>query len=707
MRKLAVLALLTLAAAPLYADRGQSYFTYDDGGTTVRQSDDGRQIDARVNLPVFPGDEITTARRGRSEIRLSDGNVIGLDQSTQIRFTSIQNSAEGDGSQTVIELKYGHVVLQRTDQGSELVRLDTGSASYVADDEAIYAVDNDRGHDRVTIFEGNVEVRTPQRTSRLRAGEEGRVDDQGLYGLVNQSSTAADDFERWFLRRSERYSHGSSRYLDRSLSYADADLAANGSWVYVSGFSTWCWRPRVATGWRPYFNGEWINGPSGALIWASYEPWGWVPYHYGRWAYDAFNGWVWLPGAGYSPAWVYWMYGSGYVGWAPAGWWDCYRPYYNWCYRPYARASWDTPWFNRMRARDIDYRPWTFLRPNEIVGVRVDRAAVTTDAVRERLMRGGGDGGDFIAVSTSPARFTRNELRDPSQAVNNIIRRSGSGGTNGGTDITPFIRRDADLSQNIRERIVRSRGGDNNGGGSAPAAGGLAPIGRGGVAPIGGGGLAPIGGGSVAPIGAGSVAPTYDNRVRRDNGSHQSPDSSWRDSGTVRRGGDTSNGSTGRVEPTPRPAEGSGNIWRDRLGRGQSPTPAEQQSATTTTPTPSPQSPEWRSRAVRGGSGDTPKTTTPEGDRGSSIPRRIIDAIGGPRVYPGDRSGSRDSSGSNRGSHDSGGSRDSGSHGSSGSSGGGSHSSPPPPPPPQPSHNDGGGSHGNSGGETNVKRDKP
>jgi hypothetical protein len=689
MRKLAILTFLTVAAVPLYAERGQSYITYDDGGTVIRQSDDGRQIDARVNIPLFAGDEVTTARRGRSEIRLSDGNVLGLDQSTQVRLGAILNSVEtSDGAQTVVELKYGHVVLQRaSEETTDVVRLDTDNASYVADDEAIYAVDTDRGRDRVTVFEGNVEVRTPQKTQRLRAGEEAHVDDQGVFGLVNQSYSSSDDFERWFLRRSERYGHGSSRYLDRSLAYADADLSSNGSWVFVSGFNTWCWRPHVAVGWRPFFNGEWVSSPSGALIWASFEPWGWVPYHYGRWALDPFYGWVWLPGAGYSPAWVYWMYSPEYVGWAPAGWWDCYRPYYNWCYRPYARASWDVGWFGRMRIGEIDFRPWTFLRANEIVGARVDRAALSADAARERLLRGGGNAGSgLVAVSTQPARFTRNDLRDPAQAVNNIIRRSGNGGNTGGGDLAPFIRRDPDLTTGIRERVVRSRGGESGGG--VQAGGGLAPIGRGGLAPIGTGGLAPIGGGAVAPIGggpvtpagAGAIAPTYDNRIRRDTGGGSPNDrgNAWRDRDIRSRNGESNGGGLGRAA-----------------------TPPSEQPGTTTSPNtnanptsgsnPGTSSDEWRRRAVKGRTGDNGAGSSGGEDRGkSSIPRRIIDAIGGPRVYPGDRGGS----------HGSGGSRDTGSRGnsgSSGSSGGGQHSSPPPAPAPQP-HNDGGGSHDSGGG---------
>jgi hypothetical protein len=45
--------------------------------------------------------------------------------------------------------------------------------------------------------------------------------------------------------------------------------------------------------------------------------WGDVTYHYGRW-YDApSNGWVWIPGTTWAPAWVAWREGGGYCGWAP------------------------------------------------------------------------------------------------------------------------------------------------------------------------------------------------------------------------------------------------------------------------------------------------------------------------------------------------------------------------------------------------------
>ena len=112
MRKLTFTLALTFVAVPLFAaspERSHSYFTYDDGGTVIKQGEDGREIEARVNLPVFPGDEVTTSRRGRAEIRLADGNIIALDRGTTVRFQSILDSYDGDNAQTVVELRTGHV----------------------------------------------------------------------------------------------------------------------------------------------------------------------------------------------------------------------------------------------------------------------------------------------------------------------------------------------------------------------------------------------------------------------------------------------------------------------------------------------------------------------------------------------------------------------------------------------------------------------
>ena len=117
MRKSTILLLAAIAAValPSYArDRSHSYITYDDGDSSIRQSEDGRDVDTRLNMPVFPGDQVTTGRRGRIEIRMADGNVIALDRSTSVEFKSILDSYDGDSEQTIVELHYGHVAFSAT-----------------------------------------------------------------------------------------------------------------------------------------------------------------------------------------------------------------------------------------------------------------------------------------------------------------------------------------------------------------------------------------------------------------------------------------------------------------------------------------------------------------------------------------------------------------------------------------------------------------
>ncbi len=667
----AFLTLLTLTLAfTLSADeRHQSYISYDDGGTIVRT--DGRDVEAHRNLPIYPGDEIVTARRGRAEVHLSDGNILGVDRATSLRFDSILDSYEGDSNETVATLRFGKVAVHRTDIGRQHVRLDTDNASYVATHEAVYSVETDtRGRDRVSVFDGSVEVRTPAKTTRLREGESASVDNEGVFDLVGDQRAAADDFERWFLKRAERYGSYDNRYMDRRLSYWSDDLDTHGRWVFATGIG-WSWRPYVSVGWRPYYNGYWFTSRTGCLTWVSHDPWGWAPYHYGRWAHDSGFGWVWVPGYSYSPAWVYWMYGSGYVGWAPAGWWDCHRSYYDWAYRPYRRAGYDIGFgfHGRIRVNDLDLRPWTFIDSNHIFSNRIDRAALTTDAIKQRLGRTGSGG--FATVAGGPSRFTREEVRDPAAA----IRRRGLGGDTSGatgvnqpTDLTGFIRRDPNLGASVRDNIVRTRGRDAAGGsrviGNVPSTGGSS-IGRSGLAPGSGSGA------TTQPV-EGTTRRRDPVIVGRDRAA-ETPASVDRDS--------TSSGTSS---------------WRDRLGnRGGSDQPA------TATPSESPSATRdrtaisrdssWRNRSRDSEPSDS-VTVTRESSRESTsrgsgdVPARVIDRIGGARVVPREKDDSsststrsRESAGTTRrrdndggGStakpRESSGSRDSGSRSSSGGS---------------------------------------
>ena len=81
------------------------------------------------------------------------------------------------------------------------------------------------------------------------------------------------------------------------------------------------WMPRASKkdkNWRPYANnGQWHYTVKG-WHWQSTYKWGGTTFHHGRWFWHKKNnGWVWVPGRAWSPAWVTWRESGDKVGWAP------------------------------------------------------------------------------------------------------------------------------------------------------------------------------------------------------------------------------------------------------------------------------------------------------------------------------------------------------------------------------------------------------
>jgi hypothetical protein len=114
-------------------------------------------------------------------------------------------------------------------------------------------------------------------------------------------------------------------------------LDSHGQWVEDSKYGT-VWVPNpaeVGPDFVPYSTGgHWAYGDD--YTWVSDYDWGWAPFHYGRWV-SGDQGWSWIPGRTYAPAWVSWSTGDpsvGYVGWAPAA------PEFYWRGGSYVAVDW-------------------------------------------------------------------------------------------------------------------------------------------------------------------------------------------------------------------------------------------------------------------------------------------------------------------------------------------------------------------------------
>lgn len=99
----------------------------------------------------------------------------------------------------------------------------------------------------------------------------------------------------------------------------DQTLDGYGEWIWSDDYG-WVWRPyatEVGLDFTPYETcGSWVWTNDNGWVYGCDWEWGWLPFHYGQWGwFDDY--WAWVPDYDWSPAWVDWRGGGGYVGWAP------------------------------------------------------------------------------------------------------------------------------------------------------------------------------------------------------------------------------------------------------------------------------------------------------------------------------------------------------------------------------------------------------
>ena len=180
-------------------------------------------------------------------------------------------------------------------------------------------------------------------------------------------------------------------------------LAPYGSWTQHPSFGD-VFVPNVrVTGpnFRPYAQGHWEYTEWGWTF-VSHQPFGWATAHYGRWFYDSRLGWAWVPGTQWSPAWVTWRTGGGYVGWAPMPPGAAYGSNYN-----VYSTGWVFVSYNNFGA-DVIY-------PVMIRGSRYDDCYRRTSPYRVTVRVRGRDvyrGPNPTTVSSNGGRVSRRPLRD-------------------------------------------------------------------------------------------------------------------------------------------------------------------------------------------------------------------------------------------------------------------------------------------------------
>jgi len=327
------LAAFGLAALPARADRsGYAHVTDVDGAGSILSDANGR-TEIQVNLPLAEGDQIVTDAGAHAEIELADGNRVQIAGESRVRLDALAGEDGSSAEESALTLLEGSLAVESAPfADSRAFRIDTADASvYVpSKGRARVNLDANRGTS-VIVRDGSVEVETRSGPITAEAGQYVLVRGDEQPELA-RGTFSRDHFDVWVADRTETalaaYNSVSARYVDGDEYDQDvSSLDDYGNWDYSPTYDTEVWRPNVGADWSPYSDGYWYYTPVGAS-WVDSQPWGWFPSHYGNWFFDAgFGSWCWSPAFAYSPAWVYWGFAPGYVGWCPIGSYAYYGPY--------------------------------------------------------------------------------------------------------------------------------------------------------------------------------------------------------------------------------------------------------------------------------------------------------------------------------------------------------------------------------------------
>lgn len=318
-----------LAAVASWAQEGYSHvrivrLSFTEGVVTVQRPDVAEWAMAPTNTPIQEGFKLSTAESGYAEVEFENSSTARLGQLSLLEFTQLALMPSG-GKVNRLTLHQGYATFNVIPEGGDFYEVRAGNATLTPRERCRFRVDYDQGMVQVKVFNGSVEILSPEGTGTLgkntvlviRPGADEPFE-------VSQGITK-DAWDEWVEERENRmemaHSHARSAPYSTSipdLLYGWMDLMSYGNWYSFPGYG-WGWVPMADYGWAPFTMGRWCWYPGFGYVWISGEPWGWLPYHYGTWFYQPGYGWCWLPGNfGYwSPGVVNWYQGPGWVGWVP------------------------------------------------------------------------------------------------------------------------------------------------------------------------------------------------------------------------------------------------------------------------------------------------------------------------------------------------------------------------------------------------------
>jgi uncharacterized protein DUF6600/FecR-like protein len=319
-----------------------------EGGISLKREDESASQDLtlEINTPLIPGDQVWTGEDGRMEVQLADGTLVRLDHNSRLSLLNLADREATFDNTTLLRLMNGSLYLRADgfDAHDRRFQIDTPAGSVFLLSGGVFRIDvGADGVSTVASYRGVAEILSEDISAMAHSGERVTAEPGHRPGEARAFNTLRrDDFDLWAESRDDTYAtndsgRGARPDVPAPVSPYVSELNRYGTWRDDPSYG-WVWTPdSVAPDWRPYYDGQWYDAPTG-MTWVGSEPWGWAPYHYGRWQWSLGAGWFWIPGVVYSGAYVSWAVGPSYFGWCPLGFYNTpvyYNTYTPWVYVPH------------------------------------------------------------------------------------------------------------------------------------------------------------------------------------------------------------------------------------------------------------------------------------------------------------------------------------------------------------------------------------
>ena len=278
--------------------------------------------DAKLNLPIEEGFALRTDN-GYAEVEFESGLEMRLAQNSSVEFTEL--SLVNGGHVTRLRVTSGTASVDAKLSKADQLSLAASNFRVNVPHDARFRIDTSTAESWVSVFHGKVAVLSDSDSTaiNLSGGHAVHQSAEDLASLQIQKDPPRDAFDKWVAQRDDGISDARADMSDalRGNSYTTgfADLDFYGGWSDVPGYG-WAWQPYgVASGWVPFYSGQWMFMGNTGWNWVSAEPWGWLPYHFGGWVNAGGMGWMWVPqgGLAWQPATATWVQTGNQVGWTP------------------------------------------------------------------------------------------------------------------------------------------------------------------------------------------------------------------------------------------------------------------------------------------------------------------------------------------------------------------------------------------------------